>query len=395
MNRVRTFLLASLVLPFVLLLTAHAQRGKAYFHPQHPASGVHTDGEVRYTVGPAQLYFFIVGATGVNTAPSSLVECGASANVGGPDANGNCWETVDATGNFNLTGDYECPNDTADTSLVYLVVKNAAINGRTTQNPYFTNVSALPYTCGYLQQNGGTVTGLVISDFTTVAAAVEAAPFLNTTASLGDGFGVALTNTASYNALSNAFAAANSFLAGGYYDDSDQTIQTQLDTYGDMVGLCSIDVGSGYCTQLNSTAPQWASTTVNDPWQALVGVVQSPSSSTTTNVLYLTPPTPPYNPNYTNVPTGGLRLSLPGAPFIPTCLTANQRKGTRPTLTVNGLTAGSSIVVVAYGQAYVTGATDVTTTSVTFTVPLKLGKGAVAVYQNGVASNACEINITS
>ena len=43
-----------------------------------------------------------------------------------------------------------------------------------------------------------------------------------------------------------------------------------------------------------------------------MGIVESPSSSTTTNVLYLTPPTPPYNPNYGTLPAGGLRLALPG-----------------------------------------------------------------------------------
>jgi hypothetical protein len=361
-----------------------------------PTGKVHPLNETLYTVANAKIYMYIVGTTGVNTAPSSQIECGSGSNVGGPDASGNCYVNTDASGNFTITNDYECPNDTSDTSPVYLIAKDGTPSGVSSPNTQFTFMVVSPYTCGYLQATPSVY--LDLSDFTTAIAAFEAAPFANSNASLGgDGFGTSLANTLDYNAIMAAFQAANTVVpvSTAVYGGSDSNVQKQLNTLAEFTEVCNRSAGTGSpCSNLYSAATQGAFTSTNapaDPWQSIASIAQYPNnSSNTTAQLDLIPATPYYSPVDLAVPSGGWAVQVSGSPSI-TCPATPQHKLTSLVIHGTNLSGSSNAVVVAYGQ--VGTVTANTSTSVTFTIPSHLGTGAIAVYQNGLSSNACPFQI--
>jgi hypothetical protein len=244
--------------------------------------------------------------------------------------------------------------------------------------------------------------GFVVTDFTTVAAAVAAAPFLLTTASLADGFSTITSNTADYNAITAAFTAANSIVPynNGYYQGADTTVQKQLDTMADLIAECNISTagaGSGtYCGSLFSGAVQWASTSVTDPWQALVSLAQSPDSTISGSLLYNLPAILPYTPAYSALPTGGFALPVSGAPTI-TCPSTSAVKSSPLNVVGSYGSSTDTYVAVVYGQA-VTKTTYNTTAGspgISFQLPTRIGKGALVIYENGVPSNACPFQITN
>jgi len=179
--------------------------------------------------------------------------------------------TTDASGSFNITGDYKCP--TAATQ-VYLVARGGNPGpAQGVDNAALVLMAALG-NCGDLTQS----TNVEINEVTTVASVWALAQFLGPGATVGS----TSTNTIG---LANAFAVANNLadtgtgLAPGSVLPAGAVTETaKLYTLADIIAVCVNSDGGSACTPLfaAATTSQGAPGNTLD---AALSIVQHPGSN--------------------------------------------------------------------------------------------------------------------
>lgn len=179
--------------------------------------------------------------------------------------------TTDASGAFNITGDYKCP--TAATQ-VYLVARGGNPGlALGIDNPALVLMAALG-NCGALTQD----TSVEINEVTTVASAWALAQFL------GPG---AIVGSASSDAtgLANAFAVANNladtgtgFAPGSALPTGAATEAAKLYTLADVLSGCVNSDGGAGCAPLFAAATTSQGTPANT-LDAALNIVQHPGSN--------------------------------------------------------------------------------------------------------------------
>ena len=179
--------------------------------------------------------------------------------------------TTDASGVFNITGDYKCPTAAAQ---VYLVAR-----GGYPGPPHETGNSALVLmaalgNCGGLTES----TSIEINEVTTVASVWALAQFLGPGAMVGS----TSTNTAG---LANAFAVAKSLAdtgtglaPGSVLPAGAVTETTKLYTLADIIAVCVNSDGGSACGPLFAAATTAQGAPANT-LDAVLNIVQNPGSN--------------------------------------------------------------------------------------------------------------------
>lgn len=224
------------------------------------AGGTAVTGSVRggqQPVNGAKIQLYAAGTIGVGTGATDLL----APNV----------VTTDASGFFNITGDYTCPS--ANTQ-VYLVARGGnpgLASGKT--NPALVLVAALG-SCGALTS----ATNVVINEVTTVGAAWALAQFTGANGQVG----ASPTNA---NGLANAFASAANLadsstgLSPGSALPAGALVETaKLNTLADVLAACVNSDGTAGCAPLFTAATTGAgapATTLD----AALNIVRNPGTN--------------------------------------------------------------------------------------------------------------------
>ena len=263
-------------------LTALCGCGVAPHSISTAAGGTALMGRVRggqQPVSGARIQLYAVGASGVGTGATDLL----APNV----------VTTDASGFFNITGDYTCPS--ANTQ-VYLVARGGnpgLASGNS--NPALVLVAALG-SCGALTS----ATNVVINEVTTVAAAWALAQFSGANGQ----FGSSSTNaTGLANAFSTAANLADSTtgLSPGSALPAGGLVETaKLNTLADVLAACVNSDGTTGCAQLFSaaTVAAGAPTTTLD---AALNIVRNPGTNVGA-IFNAAPADAPFQPMLATVP---------------------------------------------------------------------------------------------
>ena len=244
------------------------------------------------------------GQQPISGATIQLYAAGTTALKGFSTALLTATVTTDATGGFNITGDYTCPS--SDT-LVYLVATggNPGLPG-TVDNTAIALMSVLG-TCGTLTNK----TFISINELTTVASVESLAPFMADLSHVG-------ASAANPSALTTAFESATAFVDPG--TGQFRTTPTSpavppiamMNTLSDVLAACVNTVGGAVgdgtvCGNLF----QYTSSTSN-VLEALLKIVRSPTINVT-QIYGLIPAVSPFQPIFPSVPTsfaGGWSLSI-------------------------------------------------------------------------------------
>jgi streptogramin lyase len=192
----------------------------------------------------------------------------------------------DSSGNFNITGDYTCP---ANSAPVYIVATggNPGLPGNVT-NPALVLVSALG-SCGNLTSS----TFITINEVTTAAAAWALAPFAHSATQLG-------STSTNLTGLNNAFLVAASIadsstgLSPASHAPVNATINSsKIYSLADILATCVNSSGNAPCTSLFSAATAPSASTPTDTFQAALSIVTHPANNVAA-LFNLIPPTPPF-----------------------------------------------------------------------------------------------------
>ncbi|MES2391780.1 MAG: putative Ig domain-containing protein [Acidobacteriota bacterium] len=207
-------------------------------------------------------------------------------------------KTTDATGAFDITGDYSCTGN----PLVYLTATGGNTGG-SGNNDNLLLVAPLGY-CNTLNAS----TQIQIDEVTTVAAAYALGQFTNTTTgSIGSW---SYSNTG----LVNAFTTVNlltDISKGTALASTPSGVgnvpQSEIDTLGNIMAACVNSVSSNASLSTNcaayfaaATPPAGAAPT--DTFDAMVNIAHNPGRNVST-LFNLAVADPPFNPVLTKAPT--------------------------------------------------------------------------------------------
>jgi streptogramin lyase len=177
----------------------------------------------------ATISFYAAGTTGLGTGATNLLPAETV--------------TTDASGNFSIPADFQCPSATAP---VYLVGRggNPGLTAGT-DNPALIMMSALG-NCGNISSS----TSVLMNEITTAASAWTLAQFM----SAGGMVGATATNA---NGLSNAFLTVGNLVdnskgsAPGPTLPSSSTLETsKLNTLADILWTCNSAASASACQSL-------------------------------------------------------------------------------------------------------------------------------------------------
>lgn len=352
-------------LSFQTVGNLRAQTGKVHVYSSRPAKKPGIRPDFQQPVSGAHIYLFAVGGNGPNTGAVSLLS-----GVGVQYDSLGGYVTSDSEGNFNISGLYaqNCP---MPDPRVYLMNAGGSAGGGVS-NPRLMMISAMPVTCTQLPD----VSGVFISEPTTVAAAFALASFADTS---DDGIS---TDSGSSTALTDAFAYANSLVNSE--NGSILSNVVDIDTVSDVLGACVNSNGTGACDQLDSYTAIPGGASPTNTWEAALSIAVAPTNNVQ-NLYYLIAPMPPFQPTYTNTPSTW-QLSVPTAPLITSMLTDVAQGGNTLTLYGSGFGTDPSAVQVSAGGvlAAVTGVTDAV---MTVQIPSSPGSAVVQVFARAMASN--------
>ena len=353
---------------FLKMGVLDAQEGKLHVYSKLSSSSTKKTGaqpNAQQPVSGAHIYIFAVGANGPNTGGVSLLS-GTGVQY---DSLGG-YVTTDSGGNFSVSGLYasNCP---VPDPQVYLVAAGGSA-GTGVSNPKLMEVSAMPVTCSHLPY----VSGVYLSETTTVAAAFALAAFADTS---DDGIS---SDSGSTAALANAFAYANALV-----NSENQTIQSNLldiDTISDVLGSCVNSNGTGVCDQLDSYTAIPNGVAPTNTWEAALSIAVNPTNNVT-NLYYLVTASAPFQPTYTSTPSTW-QLSVPSAPMITNAQTDVAQGGNALTLYGSGFGTDSNAAQVSVGgvMATITGITDGV---LTVQIPSNPSSPVVQVFARSMASN--------
>jgi streptogramin lyase len=208
-------------------------------------------------VSGASILLYAAGSAGTGSGAVNLLE----SNI----------VTTDASGSFNITGDYKCP--TAATQ-VYLVARGGnPVPAQSVDNSALVLMAALG-NCGDLTES----TSAEINEVTTVASAWALAQFLGPGAMVGS----TSTNT---TGLANAFAVAKNLadtgtgLAPGSALPAGAVTETaKLYTLADIIAVCVNSDGGSACAPLFAAATTSQGAPANT-LDAALNIVQHPGSN--------------------------------------------------------------------------------------------------------------------
>jgi sugar lactone lactonase YvrE len=191
---------------------------------------------------------------------------------------------TDGSGNFNITGAYNC----GSASQVYIVATGG--NSGSGSNSSIALAAALG-PCSSL--NSGTF--IVINEVTTIAATYALAPFASDLTHIGAS---GSNPTGLVNAFTNAALLANTSVgsAGGANLPTGVTVPlAEINTLANIVASCINTVGasSGPCTSL------FAATGASDIFGASLAIAKNPGASAVTALYTLSVPTAPFQPTLT------------------------------------------------------------------------------------------------
>jgi NHL repeat len=230
-------------------------------------SGIVHGGQQPVTQSTIQLY--TVGTTGLKSVSTALI--------------GSTVQT-DSSGNFNITGAYNC----GSASQVYIVATGG--NSGSGTNGSIALAAALG-SCSSL--NSGTF--IVINEVTTIAAAYALAPFASDLTHVGAS---GSNPTGLVNAFTNAALLANTAVgsAGGANLPAGVTVPlAEINTLANIVASCINTVGasSGPCTTL------FTATGSSDTFGASLAIAKNPGTTAVTALYTLSVPTAPFQPTLT------------------------------------------------------------------------------------------------
>lgn len=188
--------------------------------------------------------------------------------------------TTDASGSFNITGDYTCPTG----SYVYIEAVGGSPDGvLADNNPNVIMLAALG-----LCSNLSSASYITMNELTTVASVWALAPFMTGPTNIG---------TSSTNAvgLANAFASVNTLVSIAYGQlnttslPAGATIPTaKLNTLGNILAACvnvprgSAGAAGNPCKQLFPAATPSGGTTPTDTLTAAMNIAQHPGNNAAT-----------------------------------------------------------------------------------------------------------------
>ncbi len=268
------------------LLTAPSQQGAALRGfvrgGQQPVSG-------------ASIYLYAVGSTGVGAGAVNLL---APHIV-----------TTDASGFFDITGDYTCPSAVTQVYLVAQGGNPGLPSGE--DNPALLMMAALG-NCGNLKSS----TYIVANEVTTVASAWSLAQFM--------GYGAMIGSTPTNGTgLRNALAAASNLAdtttglaPGSALPVGAVTERAKLYTLADVIATCVNSNGGAACTPLFSAATTVDGTPSNT-LDAALAIVRHPGNNVLA-VFDAAPPQGPFQPILTVQPNDWT-MSITYGGCSPTC----------------------------------------------------------------------------
>ena len=253
-NRLRTAGVLALVLAMVWLAGCDLSSGTPM------VQGAALQGQVRggqQPVSGASIRLYAAGSSGNGAGAVDLL----APNV----------VSTDASGNFNITGDYVCP---IATTQVYLVARGGNPGlGSGQNNPALVMMAALG-NCGGLTGS----THIVVDEVTTVASVWALSQFLGAGAMVGS----TSTNTAG---LDNAFAIASNLAnagtglaPGATLPSGAVTEPAKLNTLADVLAPCVNSNGGPACTPL-FTAATTSQGAPADTLDAALNIVRNPATN--------------------------------------------------------------------------------------------------------------------
>jgi streptogramin lyase len=222
--------------------------------------GVALQGQVRggqQPVNGASIHLYAAGSAGVGAGAIDLL----APNI----------VNTDASGDFNITGDYVCPTATTQ---VYLVARGGNPGLVSGENNSALAMMAALGNCGGLTNS----TNIVVNEATTVASAWALSQFMSAGAIVGS----TSTNT---TGLNNAFAVANNLVdtstglaPGSALPNFAVTESTKLYTLADVLAPCVNSNGGAACTPLfaAATTSQGVPTNTLD---AALNIVRNPAAN--------------------------------------------------------------------------------------------------------------------
>lgn len=178
---------------------------------------------------------------------------------------------TDDSGNFNITGDYECPTPATQ---VYLIARGGDPGlSSNVDNPALVMMAALG-SCGDLAGS----TNIVIDEVTTVASAWALSQFMGPGATVGS----TSTNT---GGLANAFAVANNLVdigtglaPGSALPTGAVTETAKLYTLADALASCVNSDGTSACSPLFAAAATSQGSPTNT-LDAALNIVRNPAAN--------------------------------------------------------------------------------------------------------------------
>jgi lysophospholipase L1-like esterase len=236
-------------------------------------------------ISGATIQMYAAGTTGDGSAATPLI----TASV-----------LTDATGGFNITGDYTCPSASA---LVYIVSTGGNPGlAAGTNNAEAVLLGAIG-TCGSLSQDSS----IDLDELTTVAAAAALAPFATSLTNIG-------SSSTDASSLAAAFALANqlSNLSDGTVPGTNVPVGAtvpvmQLNTLANVLSRC-INSGGGVAndgslcgTFLAQTTPV-GSTDATDTVTALINLQKNPALNTA-SLFGLVNSVTPFQPGFSTAPS--------------------------------------------------------------------------------------------
>jgi hypothetical protein len=230
--------------------------------------------------------------------------------------------TTDASGNFNITGQYVCPMPDAP---VYLVAESGN-PGLSAINPNLTLMAALG-SCSALQANAGT-TFIEVNEVTTVAAVYALAPFMTGVADMSTSTGNLIGLNLAFADVNQLVDNANGTSPGMALPQGAQLPVAQLNALADSLAACVNSTGgmagdTSSCGKLFTAATPPGGTAPTDTVSAILNIVQHPGQNVA-SIFGLAAAYAPFQPTLTSTPNdwtlavtyAGGGLSAPSAVAI-------------------------------------------------------------------------------
>jgi streptogramin lyase len=243
----------------------------------------------------ASVYLYAAGSAGNGSAATSLLNTSMSGVSA--DGNGHGYVATDASGSFNISGDWSCVNGADQVYILALGGNPGLASG--SDNPAIAMMAALG-TCSSLVS---TYPYIVIDEVTTVASIWSLRPFMTDATHIGS----TSTNAAG---LANAFAQvpilANIATGQALANTSGGTgtiPQSKINTLADILAPCinSASGASTACGTLFSAATPLGEPLATDTVAAALSIAQNPGNQVAT-LFGLQTASAPFQPHLSSAP---------------------------------------------------------------------------------------------